>query len=190
VGRSLLAGQLEKRNEPKAAQAEYAAATQLAPDVVENFEGIAHTNLTMGHTKEAERQLEALLRRKDLTPVRQGAILNELGGVEEALDDEEAAEARYRESVATDPRHSYPPRYNLAVILMRRHDYAGAEEQLRAALELVPENADGNFALAQCLWEEGKRAQALPYLERAAGLNPNSAKMQQALVQARAMLGR
>ncbi len=190
VGRSLLAGQLEKRNDPAGAQAEYAAATQLAPDVVENYEGIAHTNLTMGHPELAERQLEALLKRTDLTKVRKGGILNELGGVEEVLRHRSEAEQLYRESIAADPRLSYPSHYNLAAMLMQDGDLAGAEEHFRAAVDLVPENADGNFALAQCLWQEGKRAQALVYLERAASLNPDSNKMQQAFLQARAELGR
>jgi tetratricopeptide (TPR) repeat protein len=49
---------------------------------------------------------------------------------------------------------------------------AAAEESLRKAVEHEPENFDANHRLGKLLSDEGNAREALPYLERAAQLNP------------------
>jgi len=51
---------------------------------------------------------------------------------------------------------------------------AAAEESLRHAAEDEPGNFDANYRLGKLLVDDGKAREALPYLERAAQLNPGN----------------
>jgi predicted AlkP superfamily phosphohydrolase/phosphomutase/tetratricopeptide (TPR) repeat protein len=72
-------------------------------------------------------------------------------------------------------------RQNLAEILYRRHDFAGAEREARAVLQLQPSNVTAMLWLAKALAEQSRPADALAVYERVLML-PGAAR--QALVEA------
>jgi tetratricopeptide (TPR) repeat protein len=77
---------------------------------------------------------------------------------------------RSREDLAHATASLGKPSENSAV----RGSSAGAiENSLRDAVTRRPQDFDANFRLGKLLVEEAKPQEALPYLERASGLNPN-----------------
>lgn len=85
-----------------------------------------------------------------------------------ALPDSAAAE--YRGLVRDQPWAEYPRRL-LARALLREGEGAGAERELRAALQLEP-SAAAALALGQLLLQRKDVAGALPFLEQAVQLEP------------------
>ena len=65
------------------------------------------------------------------------------------------------DSVAND---ALAARISSASILLNRHEVGSAEEQLRRALQLAPQNDNGHALLSDCLGLQGRRWESVPYL--------------------------
>jgi tetratricopeptide (TPR) repeat protein len=66
---------------------------------------------------------------------------------------------------------------------------AAKEESLRNAVTHEPENVDANRQLGMLLADNGKSKEALPYLERASGLNPGDPELHHLLGEVEEKLG-
>jgi len=70
------------------------------------------------------------------------------------------------------------------------HDYAKAIELYRQALQQAPDCDLYLMSIGACYANMGKPARGLPYLKRAARINPNNDRIQHNLTSVREMLGR
>ncbi|HKB17051.1 MAG TPA: tetratricopeptide repeat protein, partial [Planctomycetota bacterium] len=91
------------------------------------------------------------------------------------------AERRYRRAVDLDPTSasSRSPRFRLARFAAQRKDFAAAEEQLAALLEIDPEADDGleietRFDLASALKARGDLAGAAAQLREILRIDPRN----------------
>lgn len=198
VGHALLAAEYAERDEvnnparPQIHKAieHFAAATQLAPRVTENFEGLAQMDMKLEHFPEAIEKLKALLARPDLSASRRAALLADLGLIETLNERQDSAMDYYRQAIETDPATSYTARYNLARILAMKNRLDEAIAQFQEALKLLPESGDANLALGLCLAQQNRLQEAMPYFERAVQFDPGSATARASLERARAVLDR
>jgi adenylate cyclase len=83
------------------------------------------------------------------------------------------AEAAARKALALDPDLA-DAHVSLAPILYNRYDWAGAERELRRALELDPNHVLGHYWLAVAVAAQGKLTEALELSRKVAGLDPLS----------------
>ncbi len=111
-------------------------------------------------------------------PFNQGAFHAASGDLERAARD-------YRDALAIDPGF-LPASLNLAVLLDRIGETAGAESVLRGALRFHPDSGDVHFSLALALAATGRRDEARSHLDRAAELLPDDPRVRRN----RALLGR
>jgi tetratricopeptide (TPR) repeat protein len=111
-----------------------------------------------------------------------------LGNLELALGDTEAAEGYYRAALEIDDLF-YPAKSNLAVLLSEQGRYAEAEQLLREILDAYPDNADVMYSLGLLLVEMGRVADARAWLERAAARLPDHARLHYNLGLLRQQLG-
>jgi tetratricopeptide (TPR) repeat protein len=198
VGHALLAAEYAERDQvnnparPEVHEAikHFAAATQLAPHVSENFEGLAQMDMKLERFPEAIERLKALLARNDLSKNRRAALLADLGLIETLNDRQDSAMDYYRQAIEMDPAASYTAHYNLGRILAMKNRIDEAVAQFQAALKLLPESADANLALGLCLAQQNRLEEALPCFERAVLYDPSSASARASLERARALLNR
>jgi tetratricopeptide (TPR) repeat protein len=182
VGHALLASEYADRDDvddprrPAIHEAitEFSAATQLAPKVVENFEGLAQMEMKLERFPEAAARINALLERDDLTPARRAALYSDLGLVATLQNRADDAMAWYRKAIATDPPSSYTAHYNLGRILALRGKIDESIQEFDAALKFAPESSDANLAMGMSLATENRLDEAIFYLQRAAAYNPQS----------------
>lgn len=116
----------------------------------------------------------AALEPENPEPVFSLGVLDEhFGKIDEAM-------AKYRRAVELDPSY-VAARNRVARLLLEQQKYAEAETELRAALRWNP-NAEGVlYNLSLALDGQGRRAEALPYLEDAHALLPDSREIAVAL---------
>ncbi|MDC7219178.1 MAG: tetratricopeptide repeat protein [Spirochaetales bacterium] len=62
--------------------------------------------------------------------------------------------------------------YNMALVFIRKEDYATAQELLIKAIDLEPEEGDFHNDLGLCYYRSGKKDEALAEYDRALELNP------------------
>jgi tetratricopeptide (TPR) repeat protein len=87
------------------------------------------------------------------------------------------AEAAYRELIAKDP--SIPQlHHNLAIVLTRKKDMAGAEAEYLKAVEVRPDYSDGYSGLTNLYLGSGQADKAVDVLGKAAAARPDDAKVQ------------
>jgi tetratricopeptide (TPR) repeat protein len=87
------------------------------------------------------------------------------------------AEAAYRELIAKDP--SIPQlHHNLAIVLTRKKDMAGAEAEYLKAVEVKPDYTDGYAGLTNLYLANGQADKAVDVLGKAAAARPDDAKVQ------------
>jgi tetratricopeptide (TPR) repeat protein len=95
-----------------------------------------------------------------------------LGGLlaapDEGILDLDTAEAHLRRAHEINAEET-GPLVRLGEILLARRDYAGAREQLEAALRSNPRSVEAAFLVGYILWEEGDREGALSFYQRAIG---------------------
>jgi Flp pilus assembly protein TadD len=94
--------------------------------------------------------------------------------------DQEGAEL-LKKAIAIEPDNA-DARYSLGLLLVRRHDYAGALELLRRAYELAPDNARYAYVYAVALNSTGASVEALALLERGHQQHPTDRDTLTALV--------
>jgi tetratricopeptide (TPR) repeat protein/nitrate/TMAO reductase-like tetraheme cytochrome c subunit len=98
-----------------------------------------------------------------------------LGGFEQRLGNVEAAQRAYAEALKRDAAF-IPARVNLADLYSNLGREADAEKELRAAVRSAPANASAHHALGLSLVRQKRIAEAMPELEKAATLAPDSAR--------------
>ncbi len=108
--------------------------------------------------------------------------------LESALGRTEAAERRYRKSIAMDPLQ-LPGYANLAQLLSAAGRRGAAEAVLRDGLAHLPAEGELHYSLGLLIAEQGRLADALPSLAEAARLMPERARVHYNLGLARMQLG-
>lgn len=77
-----------------------------------------------------------------------------------------------------------PVYFNLGLLLMQRHDLAGAEDAYRRGLALDSSNAAANQNYAFVLMQQGKFREAVMPLERLKAMTPHDVSVRASLIQA------
>jgi hypothetical protein len=95
-----------------------------------------------------------------------------IGNLRLAQNNIDQAKAKFMKTLSLDPTHKGALN-NLGIIAMREKDWSWAENYLRGALKIEPQNAKTHFLLAQTLFEKGDRNAARFEIERALKLNPH-----------------
>jgi len=94
--------------------------------------------------------------------------------------DQEGADL-LKKAIAIEPENA-DALYSLGLLLVRRHDYAGALKLLRRTYELAPDNARYAYVYGVALNSTGAPAEALALLERAHQQHPTDRDTLTALV--------
>ncbi len=95
-----------------------------------------------------------------------------LGGIYCNLDQLEEAIRETEKSLELAPGY-IEPWMNMALVYEKKKCLDKAESYLKRGLDYVPDSQAGLFMLARICWEQGKKAEATFYANRAHGLNPN-----------------
>lgn len=175
--RGLLA---ERRGRPEEALELMRAAVRLQPSWP-NLLRLADAEYRQSHLDDARRHAEELLARSP------GNVdgLNMLAQIE-LLRNPERAVALLREAAKTDPGAASLSNLGANLMLLRRYDEA--EESLRKALALQPENPDPALNLADCLTLLGRAAEAHRlYASIAEAIHPTTSDWHLSSVRAQAL---
>jgi tetratricopeptide (TPR) repeat protein len=105
---------------------------------------------------------------------------NELGSALFAAERYPEAQASFRESIRRRPGAA-EVWFNLGLCLARQRDLPGAVAAFREAARLKPDLTTAHARLGEALIQDGRPAAALEPLERAFGLDPDDADLQQLL---------
>jgi tetratricopeptide (TPR) repeat protein len=134
-------------------------ATQLDRNYMKAYDNLGLCYEALGRFDDAERSFEEALRlNRAEKPGSPWPALN-LGLLLTRLDRTEAAEARFRESLAADPRFPQA-RYQLGVALEKRGRVAEALHELEEAARLDPDYAEPQYALARVYRRSGDKERA------------------------------
>jgi tetratricopeptide (TPR) repeat protein len=109
-------------------------------------------------------------------------VLNSLGACYGQLGAYEKGLAYFDAAVAADPAE-YMAIYNIGLTKLLMGDRNGARKQFAEAADMAPEVFEVAFQLGRLLHEDGRHAEALVHLERAATLHPGSGTTQKLLGQ-------
>jgi tetratricopeptide (TPR) repeat protein len=140
-------------------------ATQLDSRYMKAYDNLGLCYEALGRFDEAERSFEEALRLNRAEKARSPWPALNLGLLLTRLDRPEAAEARFRESLAADPRFPQA-RYQLGVALEKRSLVAEAITELEEAARLDPAYAEPQYALARVYRRSGDKQRADRALER------------------------
>ncbi|MEM7670300.1 MAG: tetratricopeptide repeat protein, partial [Pseudomonadota bacterium] len=117
----------------------------------------------------------ALLESSRDTHERPRDVYLPLARLYDRLESKEAAIEAYGAAWRRTPRHRRPPiRIRLSELLLEKEDRAGAERELRGALEADPEDAPSLIALSKLLFADEKREEALALAGDAAKFDPEN----------------
>jgi len=130
----------------------------------------AHDNLglcyeALGRFDEAARSWEEAIRLDREQPTRSPWPSLNLGLLMTRLDRLDAAETRFRESLACDPRFA-PAHYHLGLTLEKKGRATEAVAELEEAARLDPASAEAQYALARVYRRRGDREKADRALQR------------------------
>ncbi len=160
-----------RKGEPERAREQFETALRRAPGLIDAVVGLGDVAAMRGrHTEAAQRYREALAREPDRT-----IVLVRLGNALMAAGETDGAIASYRGALQRTP--SREARVNLAIALRGIGRLDEAEPPLRAALQSDPDDAEALFQLAAVLIAARRDCEALPILERLAGLDPGTDRM-------------
>jgi tetratricopeptide (TPR) repeat protein len=98
-----------------------------------------------------------------------------LGNLERALGNQDAAEKAYRQALDVDDLF-YPAKMNLAILLAAEGRLAESERLLREVMTAYPDNAEAAYSLGLLLVEAGQQDQAIEFLARAVAGRPGEAR--------------
>lgn len=115
-----------------------------------------------------------LVFRKALELGETAALHNDLGLLELARGDTQAAFEQFRAAIALDAAFA-PAHINQGAVLLRAGDYPGAETEYRAVLEHDEDNLDARVALGVCLRGRGEHRDARREYEHVLEAQPNHA---------------
>jgi tetratricopeptide (TPR) repeat protein len=140
-------------------------ATRLDSRYMKAYDNLGLCYEALGRFDEAERSFEEALRLNRAEKARSPWPALNFGLLLTRLDRPEAAEARFRESLAADPRFPQA-RYQLGVALEKRGLVAEAITELDEAARLDPAYAEPQYALARLYRRSGDTERADRALER------------------------
>lgn len=100
-------------------------------------------------------------------------VWNEIGLLELARGDTQAAFTAFGEANAADPPFQ-PARRNQGAVLLRAGDFAGATEQYEALVRIDGDDLDAHVGLAIALRGQGQHARAKQELERVLEADPEN----------------
>jgi predicted Zn-dependent protease len=125
---------------------------------------------------------QALLAALKLSPETAGDLLL-TARIAAANDDQQTAEAAYRELLGRQP-DSVEGLAGLAHILVQQKKYADAEPLLKQALAKIPDDPGLNMQMASLLAAEGKADESVASLEKLHAAQPENAEVSQMLADA------
>ncbi len=145
-----------------AATTEFRAALNVAP----HHSGV-HFQLALLEDGNAREHLLAALRDRP----RWTEALVKLGDVEREGENWQAARERYQAAIAVE-EESAPAHAGLGLVFAAEGEFGGAEQELRRALEIVPNSADYALSLARVFEQAGRQREAFTQYRHAADLAP------------------
>jgi tetratricopeptide (TPR) repeat protein len=164
---------LARQGRPQEAQEQLTAAVALQPDPPnaaaqeQAYRALARLERAADPAAAKEHLLDALR----LGPEQPDDLLL-TAEIATANEDDETAEAAYRQLLARQPESS-DAAAGLVHLLLKEKKYAEAEPLLRTALSRDPDNPALNSQLASALTYEGKRDEAIRVLEKLCALKPD-----------------
>jgi tetratricopeptide (TPR) repeat protein len=168
---------LARRDRPQEALEQLTTAATLAPNPpnpgaqAQAFRALARLERASDPAAAKEHLLDAL----KLAPEQPGDLLL-TAEIATANQDDETAEAAYRQVLAKQPESSKETgaaTAGLAHLLLKQKKYAEAEPLLRSAIARDPDDPALNSQLATTLAYEGKNAEATAILEKLHQLQPD-----------------
>ena len=155
------------------AQAEFARAVKLAPQVSATHAALGSVELELGQIEPAFVELQQA---HTLTPDDISIDLN-LARSEAARGHSSVAVQLFQQALASPspPRLSTPESMAFAAALAASGDLAGAQNVLSAALAAAPDSAPLHDALGSLLAQQGKLDEALAHFQQALALSPSLA---------------
>jgi len=165
-------------------QSAFVSATKelITAELVDADRPEAHLNLGLLETRrrqpaDAEREYRTALR---LDPAFVPALVN-LADLDRVRGLDQQGAELLRKALSINPNNA-DAQHSLGLLLVRRHDYAGALDLLRRASGLAPENARYAYVYAVALNSTGAPAEALAILEHAHQKHPADRDVLAALV--------
>jgi tetratricopeptide (TPR) repeat protein len=163
---------LEKQDKLDEAAHEYQIAATLNPKSTEPLAGLANVYSKQNKLADAEAQLRKLL---EIDPNNSNAQ-GQLGRMLTAEGKSEEAAKILNSGRATKTDDPYTA-LDLGTSYVKAGDYAAAEEQLRIAVQGLPQDAEAHFALGSLLMEEKQYPESQLELLEAAKLKPDLANV-------------
>ncbi len=140
-------------------------AVELDPGLAKAYDSLGLCYEALGRFDEAERSWQEAIRLESGRPTRSPWPSLNLGIMLTRLDRPDAAEARFRESIACDPKFA-PAHYQLGLTLEKKGRAADAVSELEEAARLDPAAAEAQYALARVYRRAGDDAKADSALRR------------------------
>jgi tetratricopeptide (TPR) repeat protein len=140
-------------------------AVELDPGLTKAHDSLGLCYEALGRFDEAERSWQEAVRLESGKPTRSPWPPLNLGLMLSRLDRPDAAEARFRESVACDPKFA-PAHYQLGLALEKKGRAAEAEAELEEAARLDPAAPEAQYALARVYRRAGDQEKADRALQR------------------------
>jgi tetratricopeptide (TPR) repeat protein len=163
--RNALGWALFQQGKSAEAVAEYRRAVAADPRHYKAHNNAALALIELGELEQAASHFE-----KSLEAQPSAEIYSDLGFVVEQLGDSEEAIELYEKALDLDPKCA-PAHFNLAVTMVRRQDFAEAENHYRAALRAKP-TAETYNGLGFVLSRQGKLDEAVVQFREAIRVNP------------------
>ena len=140
-------------------------AIALDPAFARAYDNLGLCYEALGRFDEAQRSYEAALRLNDEQKARSPWPSLNLGMLLTRLDRNDDAEARFRQSLRTDPGFG-PAHYQLGVVLEKKGKTGEARNELEDAARLDPTSAETQYALARLYRRTGEADKADAALRR------------------------
>jgi Flp pilus assembly protein TadD len=140
-------------------------AVELEPGLARAYDSLGLCYEALGRFDEAERSWQEAIRLESGKPTRSPWPPLNLGLMLSRLDRPDAAEARFRESIACDPRFA-AAHYQLGLALEKKGRAAEALGELEEAARLDPAAAEAQYALARVYRRAGEETKADRALQR------------------------
>jgi tetratricopeptide (TPR) repeat protein len=159
-------GRLDYDNQQFAKALEsFRRAVELDPGLAKAHDSLGLCYEALGRFDEAERSWQEAIRLESGEPTRSPWPPLNLGLMLTRLGRPDAAEARFRESIACDPKFA-PAHYQLGLALEKKGRTADAVNELEEAARLDPAAPEAPYALARVYRRAGDREKADRALQR------------------------
>jgi arylsulfatase A-like enzyme/Tfp pilus assembly protein PilF len=176
----------------------YQEAIPLLEQVLAKEPGIEIAYRTLGAAYTAQKDYEKALRAlRKAVELRPNSVVDhyQLGMALFATGDFEGAKTQFETAFANSPSSPNPHslanlHFTLAAVYDRMGRGADADRELETAIKLEPDDYDSNSTLGRLLTKQRNPTAALPYLQKAVELRPNSPDSHFFLADAYVLLGR